>query len=181
MLVVGKTVDYRDRAVLCKIYDVLVSKSPDHDSVYHSGEDLGRVVDSLAATDLDVVVTQEERRTAELVHTDLERYTCPCGGLCKDHGERLAVEIVMLDAGLCHFLHILSDIEEIIEVFKTYVFMKIYVVLHFLFSLSENFLLWSLKDRLECLKEALCFFLRDDERRCDPYRARADRTYEEAC
>ena len=79
VLIVGKTVDDRDGTVLCKIYDILMSKSPYHDTVDHAGEDLGCIVDSLASSDLDVIVAQEQSLSAELVHADFEGNTCSCG------------------------------------------------------------------------------------------------------
>ena len=64
VLVVSKTVDHRDPAVLCEVFDVLMLECSDHDAVDHSGQYVCSVVDGLASAYLDVVVAQEKSHTA---------------------------------------------------------------------------------------------------------------------
>ena len=131
MLVIGKTVDNGDPAVLCKIYNVLMLEGPDHDTVDHAGKNVGCIVDGLAPADLDVVVGKEQSHSAKLVHAYFERDPGPCGGLCEDHSQCLAVKIVVLDALLGLVLHVSCDVKEVIELLDADVFVKIYVMLHF--------------------------------------------------
>ena len=135
MLVIGKSVDYGDRTVVGEIDYVLMVEGPDHDAVDHARKDVGGIVDGLAPADLDVVVGKEEGHAAELVHADLEGYPCPRGGLREDHAQGLAVKIVVLDALLGLVLHVRGDVKEVIELLNAYVFVKIYVMLHFRISL----------------------------------------------
>ena len=78
VLVVCKSVDYGNLAVLCEVLDILVAECSDHDAVNHSGQYVSCIVDGLAPADLDVVVRKEESHSAELVHTNLEGDSCSC-------------------------------------------------------------------------------------------------------
>ena len=98
VLVVCKTVDYRDLAVFSKVFNVLVLECSDHDAVDHAGQYVSRVVDGLASADLDVIVAQEKSHAAQLVHSDFKGDSRSCGRLCEDHGKCLSLKKVVLDA-----------------------------------------------------------------------------------
>ena len=173
MLVIGKTVDDRNRTVLRKIDDVLMVKSSDHDTIYHSRENVSSIVDGFATSDLDVIGRKEERMSAELVHTDLKRDTGSCGRFGEDHAEGLSGQDRVRDARFCLRLEIDRGIQKCVELRDGYVFVKIDIVFHMC-------LLLSLKDILQCRDEFvdLCFV--DDQRRCDTDHICSDGADEEA-
>ncbi len=78
VLVVCKTVDYRNFAVLCKVFDILMLECSDHDAVNHSGKNVSCIVDGLASANLDVIVAQEKCLSAQLIHADFKGDSCSC-------------------------------------------------------------------------------------------------------
>ena len=99
---IRQTVDDRNTAVFCQLFQIALFECTDHDAIDHSGKHLSRVADRFAATELNVVRRKEERVSAELLCADFKGNTRPCGRFCKDHGKRFAVETGLLLTILLH-------------------------------------------------------------------------------
>ena len=78
--------------MLGELLDVLLREGADHDRVEVAVEDVRRVLDRLAAPQLEVARGQVEAGASELVDPDLERDARPRRGLLEDHPERSSGE-----------------------------------------------------------------------------------------
>ena len=98
MEVVGEPVDDRDVRGGGELVHVGLREGADHDPVEVAGENGARVLDRLAAPELQVAGREVERGAPQLEHPHLEADARPRRGLLKDHPERPALEVAVLDA-----------------------------------------------------------------------------------
>ena len=84
MLLVRQRVDRRHAGELRELLDVGLRKRPNDGAVDHPRENAGRVLDQLAAPELNVVRVQENRFTAQFAHAHFERDSRPRRRLRKD-------------------------------------------------------------------------------------------------
>ena len=90
----------------------LTGKGADHDAITEPGEHPGGVLHRLAAADLKVTVGQEQRLTAELIHTGFEGNAGTGGGLLEDHAEALALQMAMGNIMLLFIFELICQIEQ---------------------------------------------------------------------
>ena len=113
MRAVGQAVDDGDGRVGRELLDIGLGERPDHDRVEVAREDDGRVLDRLAAPELQVAGREVEAGAAELVDPDLERDARSRRGLLEDHPERSAGEEVVLLARLLPTLEVVGQVEHL--------------------------------------------------------------------
>ena len=118
MAEVGQTVDDRNGAVLRQILYFLLRVGADHDAVQIAAQNAGGILYRLAAADLKVTVGQEQRLTAQLVHTGLEGNAGTGGGLLENHAEALAFEMTVGDVVLLFILELIRQIEQTDDLFR---------------------------------------------------------------
>ena len=111
MGVIGQPVDHRDVGVLGELLDVLLREGPDHDRVQVALEHVRRVLDRLAAPELEVVRGEVEPVAAELDDADLERDPGARRRLLEDHPERPAREELVRLALLAELLELVCEVE----------------------------------------------------------------------
>ena len=92
MLFVSQRIDRRQAGELGELLDVRLGESADDRAVDHAGQDPRRVLDELAAPELNIVRVQENRFASQLAHTDFERDACPGGRLGKNEAPGLAAQ-----------------------------------------------------------------------------------------
>jgi hypothetical protein len=95
---VGEPVQDGHLGVLRELVHVCLPERPDHDPIQVAGEDGGRVLDRLAAPELEVAGREVEAGSAELGDSDLEAHARPRGRLLEDHPERATLEVPVGDA-----------------------------------------------------------------------------------
>ena len=108
---VCKSVDYRDIAVFCEVLDLLLLECTYHYTAEVAGENSCCILYRLATAYLEVVRREEERVSAELIHTCLERNSCTCRSLLEYHSEGLSLEVRMRDIVLELILELVSKVE----------------------------------------------------------------------
>jgi hypothetical protein len=113
---VREAVDDRDVGVGGELVDVRLLERADHDSVQVAGEDAGRVLDRLAASELEVTGSEVETRPAEVRDADLEADARPRRGLLEDHPEGAPGEVVMVDPLLLAGLQPVGHVQQRREV-----------------------------------------------------------------
>ena len=74
MLIIGERVDRREARKRGELLDIPLRERADHRAVDHPPEHARGVLDRLAAAELDVVRTEEQRVPAQLANADLERH-----------------------------------------------------------------------------------------------------------
>ena len=109
---IGQGVDDGDVGISGELLHLLMLEGADHHAVEVARQDARRVLDRLAAPDLQVAVREEERLPAELEHARLEGDARPRRGFLEDHAERLARENAVLYARLLHCLELSRQIED---------------------------------------------------------------------
>ena len=112
MAEVSQTVDDRNGAVLREILDLLLCVGADHDAVQIAAQNARSILYRLAAADLKVTVGQEQRLTAQLVHTGFEGNAGTGGGLLEDHAEALALQMAMGNIMLLFIFELICQIEQ---------------------------------------------------------------------
>ena len=112
---VRQRIDDRDARPLCKLLHAVMAERADHDAVEVARQHARRILDRLAAPELQVAVRQEQRLSAELVHARFERNARARRGLLENHAERLALEDMVLHARLLHGLELLGEREDLVE------------------------------------------------------------------
>ena len=95
VIFVGQAVDDRHARILGETLDDLLAERADHDDVDHARDDLRRVLDRLAASELRVARAEEHRVAAELEDAGFERETRARRILLEDHRERAVVQRVI--------------------------------------------------------------------------------------
>ena len=113
---VGQAVDDGDVGVTGQGFHLLLMEGADHDAVAVAGQDPGGVLDGLAPADLALLAGEEQGVAAELVHPHLEGHPGPGGVFFKDHGQSLALEIVVGQAVLLVVLHLVGHVEDVVDV-----------------------------------------------------------------
>jgi hypothetical protein len=108
---VGETVDDGDLGVAGELVDVGLGEGPDHDRVEVAREHEPRVLDRLAAAELEIRGRQVEPDAAELPHPGLERDPGAGRGLLEDHPERPAGEEAALLARRVRALQLVREVE----------------------------------------------------------------------
>ena len=108
---IGQGVDDGNVGILGELLHLLMLEGTDHHAVEIAREDASRILDRLAALDLQVAVREEERLPAELKHARLKGNARPRRGFFKDHAERLARENAVLYARLLHRLEFFGKSE----------------------------------------------------------------------
>src|SRR5205814_9213506 len=81
MLVVRERVDRRHAGELRELLDVPLRERPDDRAMNHSPEHAARVLNQLAAPELNVVRVQKNRLAAQLAHSYFKRNPRPRGRL----------------------------------------------------------------------------------------------------
>ena len=109
--IVGQTVDDRDRAVLGELLDFFLRIGTDHNTVKVTRQHACGILYGLTASDLQIARAEEERRAAEVVHTDLKGNTRSRRGFLEDHTERLSLENMMLDSVFLFIFELVGKIE----------------------------------------------------------------------
>ena len=114
---VRQTVDDRDRAVLCQIFHFFLLKGTDHDAVQIPGQYTCGILYRLASADLQIVCRQEQRMTAQLVHTGLKGNTGTGRSLLEDHAQRLALQMGMGNAVLQLIFQLIGKVQDLDDLF----------------------------------------------------------------
>ena len=113
MAEIREAVDDGHRAVLREILDLLLVEGADHDAVHIAGEHARGILHRLAAADLRALAREYDGVAAELVDAHLERNARSGGGFLKDHAERLALQVRVLDAVLRLVLELVGEVEDL--------------------------------------------------------------------
>ena len=112
---VCQRIDDRDARPFRKLLHAVMAERADHDAVEVARQHARRILDRLAAAELQIAVREEQRLPAELVHARFKRNTRARRGLLENHAERLALEDVVLHARLLHGLELLGEREDLVE------------------------------------------------------------------
>ena len=97
---VGQAVDDGNFGVLGQPLHLLLGKGADHDAVAVPVQHPGGVLNGLPSADLTLLAGEEQGMAPQLVHPRLEGDTGAGGVLLKDHGQGLALEVVLVDVVL---------------------------------------------------------------------------------
>ena len=108
---IGQGIDDRNVGILGELLHLLMLEGADHHAVEIAREDASRILDRLAAPDLQVAVREEECLPAKLKHARLKGNARPRRGFLEDHAERLARENAVLYARLLHRLEFFGKSE----------------------------------------------------------------------
>ena len=117
MCIVGQAVDNRDAAETSQIFDFLLFKGTDHNTVEVTGEYAGSILNRFAAADLQVTGGEELCEAAQLVHTGFERNTGTGGGFLEDHTEGFAFQQMMGNTMLLVIFELIGEVEDIDDFF----------------------------------------------------------------
>ena len=112
---ISQTVDDRDRAVFGEILHFALLKGTDHDAVEITGQHARGVLDRFASADLEIVGREEQRLTAELVHTYFKGNAGTGGSLLEDHAEGLSLKQTVADAVLLFIFELVGQIEDVVD------------------------------------------------------------------
>ena len=116
MAIVGKSVDYGDIAVVCKVLHFLLLEGTDHYAVEVAGEDTGGILNRLASAYLEVTGGKEECISAQLVHTCFKGNTGTCGGLLEDHTQSFALKVAVGNVVLQLVLELVSKVQDLDDI-----------------------------------------------------------------
>ena len=97
---IGETVDHRHARLARKLDAGRMREGANHDEVDPAREVARDVLDRFALADTDILRRQINRMAAELRHAGLERDSRAQRRLLKNHRERLAAQVGMLESGL---------------------------------------------------------------------------------
>src|SRR5205823_3331277 len=97
---IGEAVDYRNRR-LARHFDAgRMSKRANHDEIDPTRKIARDVLDRFTFADTDILRREIDGVAAQLRHASFEAETRPQRRLLKDHRERAATQVRMLEAGL---------------------------------------------------------------------------------
>ena len=100
----GHAVDDRHGGSSGEAFHPVVVEGADHHRVDHFRENPRGILNRFAASELGIPGADEQRVSTELVHADLERDAGPGGTQLEDHGERPALERLVVLATAPHVL-----------------------------------------------------------------------------
>ena len=95
-----------------ELLDVVLSEGADHDGVQVPREHRRRVLERLAAAELEVAGREVEAGAAELRDSDLEGNARPRRRLLEDHSQRPAGEEVVLLALFLQRFQLVGEVED---------------------------------------------------------------------
>lgn len=72
--------------------------------------------DQLAAADLQVVVGQKQRLTAQLIHAGFKRNTCARRELLENHAEALAFQMAMRNVVFLFVLELICQVQNVDDI-----------------------------------------------------------------
>src|SRR3546814_18229653 len=84
---VGQPVDDGHARVRGEAFDACLLEGADHDQIDHAGNDARGVLYGFGAAQLRVAGGKMSDRSAQLIHTRLDRNASARAGLFKDHGQ----------------------------------------------------------------------------------------------
>jgi hypothetical protein len=105
--------------VFGELGDGLVGEGASHDPVDVARENLCRVVDRFAASDLNVARREKERMAAHLEHAYFERDARSGRRLLEDHRQRLPFERFAIVVGIR--FHVAGDVEDLPDLVRAVV------------------------------------------------------------
>jgi hypothetical protein len=113
MAEVGQAVDDRDIGVGRQGLHFLLGKGTDHDTVAVAQQHPGGILYRLAPADLALLAGKKQGVAAQLVHTGLKGDTGTGGVLLKNHGQGLALELIVSNAMLLAKFQLVGGVQDL--------------------------------------------------------------------
>ena len=108
---VGQAVNHGNLGVLGQPLHLLLGEGADHNAVAVSVQHPGGVLNGLPPADLTLLAGEEQGVSPQLVHARLEGDAGAGGVLLKDHGQGLALEVVLVDVVLGLILQLVRCVQ----------------------------------------------------------------------
>jgi len=115
MELVGQAVPHRDPRIAGQIFHDLLAVAPVLDAVKHAAQHPGGVGNGLLFADLAARRVQISHLHAQVVGSHFKAAAGAGGGLFKDQGNVLAMELVVGDAGLLFGLEVCGQVEQLFD------------------------------------------------------------------
>ena len=113
MAVIRKPVDDRNMRIFRHLLHNVMGEGANHDALHHALQVLRDVVHRFSLPKIDFRRREIERKTAELVDTDIESDPGAKRRLFKDHRQRLSLERVAVGARNC--LNLAGEVEKALD------------------------------------------------------------------
>ena len=111
---VSQGIDNRHVRPFSKLLHPVMAKGANHDAVQITGHNTGSILDRLAPAQLQITVGQKQCLTAQLIHTCFKGKAGTGGRFLKNHAQSLALQDMMLNAGLLLCLELVAQSQDFI-------------------------------------------------------------------